>query len=198
VLLEGRVVLGDRVRLGPGVCVRDSEIGADTEVFAYSQVDGARVASACRIGPFARLRPGTRLAADVHVGNFVEIKLSSLDVGAKANHLSYVGDAQVGARVNIGAGTITCNYDGFNKWRTVIGAGAFIGSGTMLVAPVAVGANATIGAGSTITRSAPPDTLTVERGHQQSLGHWHRPTKVSDADKAAREAEALAPQPAPK
>jgi bifunctional UDP-N-acetylglucosamine pyrophosphorylase / glucosamine-1-phosphate N-acetyltransferase len=198
VLLEGRVVLGDRVRLGPGVCVKDSEIGADTEVFAYSQVDGASVASACRVGPFARLRPGTRLAADVHVGNFVEIKLSSLDVGAKANHLSYVGDAEVGARVNIGAGTITCNYDGYNKWRTVIGAGAFIGSGTMLVAPVAVGANATIGAGSTITRSAPPDTLTVERGRQQSLSHWHGPTKVSDADKAAREAEALAPQPAPK
>jgi bifunctional UDP-N-acetylglucosamine pyrophosphorylase/glucosamine-1-phosphate N-acetyltransferase len=129
------------------------------------------------IGPFARLRPGTRLADEVHVGNFVEVKNSELGPGSKANHLTYLGDATIGARVNVGAGTVTCNYDGVAKHRTEIGDGAFIGSGTMLVAPVTVGEDATIGAGSTITRSAPPGKLTLERSRQQTLDGWKRPAK---------------------
>ncbi len=177
VILEGRVRLGDRARIGPGSVLRDCEIGADTEVRANCVIEGASTGSRCVIGPFARLRPGTKLADEVHVGNFVEVKNSELGPGSKANHLTYLGDTTVGARVNVGAGTVTCNYDGANKHRTTIGDDAFIGSGTMLVAPVSVGADATIGAGSTITKPAPAGKLTLERAKQQTLEGWKRPEK---------------------
>ncbi|MGH8251082.1 MAG: bifunctional UDP-N-acetylglucosamine diphosphorylase/glucosamine-1-phosphate N-acetyltransferase GlmU [Steroidobacteraceae bacterium] len=177
VILEGRVKLADRVKIGPGCVLKDCEIGADSEVRAHSLLEGAVTGTRCIIGPFARLRPGTRLADAVHIGNFVEVKNSEIGAGSKANHLSYVGDATVGAQVNVGAGTVTCNYDGANKHRTTIGDGTFIGSGTMLVAPVSVGAEATIGAGSTITKPAPAGKLTVERGRQQTVENWKRPEK---------------------
>ncbi len=177
VILEGRVKLGDRVRVGPGCVLRDCEIGADTEIRAHSILEGAATGARCIVGPFARLRPGTRLADEVHVGNFVEVKNSEVGAGSKANHLSYVGDATIGEKVNVGAGTVTCNYDGVGKHRTAIGDGAFIGSGTMLVAPVSVGADATIGAGSTITKDAPAGKLTVERSRQQTIENWKRPEK---------------------
>jgi bifunctional UDP-N-acetylglucosamine pyrophosphorylase/glucosamine-1-phosphate N-acetyltransferase len=177
VVLEGRVQLGNRVRIGPNVVIRDSEIGDDVEIHANCVLDRAVVGARSIVGPFARLRPDARLHEDVHVGNFVEVKKSELMRGAKANHLTYLGDATVGERVNVGAGTITCNYDGANKWRTEIGAGAFIGSGTMLVAPVKVGAGATIGAGSTITRDTPDDKLTLERSRQVTIDAWQRPQK---------------------
>jgi bifunctional UDP-N-acetylglucosamine pyrophosphorylase/glucosamine-1-phosphate N-acetyltransferase len=180
VILAGTVQLGDRVKVGPGCVLRDCEIGEDTEIRAHSVVEGAVTGARCVIGPFARLRPGTRLADDVHVGNFVEIKNSELGAGSKANHLSYVGDATVGAAVNVGAGTVTCNYDGASKHRTIIGDGAFIGSGTMLVAPVSVGEQATIGAGSTITRPAPAGKLTVERSRQQTIENWKRPDRKKE------------------
>jgi bifunctional UDP-N-acetylglucosamine pyrophosphorylase/glucosamine-1-phosphate N-acetyltransferase len=178
VILEGRVRLGDRVRVGPNCVLRNCEIGDDSEVRANSYVEGAVAGRQCVIGPFARLRPGTRLADGVHLGNFVEIKNSELGAGSKANHLSYIGDAAVGAQVNVGAGTVTCNYDGANKHRTTIGDGAFIGSGSMLVAPVTVGEGATIGAGSTITRPAPAGKLTVERSRQVTVEGWKRPEKA--------------------
>ncbi|HXV39553.1 MAG TPA: bifunctional UDP-N-acetylglucosamine diphosphorylase/glucosamine-1-phosphate N-acetyltransferase GlmU, partial [Steroidobacteraceae bacterium] len=177
VILEGKVKLGDRVRVGPGCVLRDCEIGADSEIRAHSILEGAVTGLRCIIGPFARLRPGTRLADEVHVGNFVEVKNSEVGAGSKANHLSYVGDTTIGAKVNVGAGTVTCNYDGVNKHRTEIGDGAFIGSGTMLVAPVSVGADATIGAGSTITKPAPAGKLTVERSRQTTIENWKRPEK---------------------
>jgi bifunctional UDP-N-acetylglucosamine pyrophosphorylase / glucosamine-1-phosphate N-acetyltransferase len=192
VVLEGEIVLGDGARVGPGCVLKDSVVGAGSEILAYSVLDGARVGAQCRVGPYSRLRPGAALADGVHVGNFVEIKNASLGERAKANHLTYLGDAQVGADVNVGAGTITCNYDGVNKWRTVIEPGAFIGSGAMLVAPVTVGANATIGAGSTITRPAPPDQLTLERSRQQTVPGWRRPEAVSAEERARREAAAKA------
>jgi bifunctional UDP-N-acetylglucosamine pyrophosphorylase/glucosamine-1-phosphate N-acetyltransferase len=156
----------------------------------YSVLDGAVVGHGCVVGPYARLRPGARLADGAHVGNFVELKNATLGLGSKANHLTYLGDAEVGDHVNIGAGTITCNYDGTNKWPTTIGDDAFIGSGTMLVAPVTVGAGATIGAGSTITRPAPPGTLTVERSRQQAIEGWSRPVKASAEDRTVRIAKA--------
>jgi bifunctional UDP-N-acetylglucosamine pyrophosphorylase/glucosamine-1-phosphate N-acetyltransferase len=171
------VKLGDRVRLGAGCVVRDCEIGPDTQVQPNCVLEESLVGEGCVIGPFARLRPGTRLGSGVHIGNFVEVKKSTLGPGSKANHLTYLGDATVGSGVNVGAGTITCNYDGVNKWPTTIGDGAFIGSGTMLVAPVRVGTDATIGAGSTITRDAPDGKLTVERSKQLTLNAWKRPTK---------------------
>jgi bifunctional UDP-N-acetylglucosamine pyrophosphorylase/glucosamine-1-phosphate N-acetyltransferase len=177
VVLEGRVVLGDRVRVGPNVILRDCEIGADTMVNANSMVEQGSVGAGCSIGPYARLRPGNRLADDVHVGNFVEVKNSRLGPGTKANHLTYLGDSDVGSKVNVGAGTVTCNYDGANKHRTTIGDGVFIGSGSMLVAPVTVGDGATIGAGSTITKDAPAGQLTLERSKQVSLPGWKRPVK---------------------
>ena len=180
VILIGKVTLGDRVKVGPGCVLGDCVIGADTEIRANSVIDGAVAGARCVIGPFARLRPGTRLADGVHVGNFVEIKNSELGTGSKANHLSYVGDASVGANVNVGAVTVTCNYDGVNKHRTTIGDGAFIGSGTMLVAPVSVGEQATVGAGSTITKPAPAGKLTVERGRQQTIENWKRPEKKQE------------------
>ena len=177
VILEGDVVLGDDVRIGPFCRLKDVVLASGTEVRAHCDLDGARTDGAVHIGPFARLRPGTVLADGVHVGNFVEIKNAQLGMGSKANHLSYLGDATVGSKVNIGAGTITCNYDGVNKSRTTIADGAFIGSNTALVAPVTVGTNATIGAGSVITKDAPDGELTIARGRQETLKGWHRPTK---------------------
>ena len=179
VVLEGKVMLGDGVRIGPNVCIRDSSIGAATEIFANSVIERAEVGRDCRIGPFARLRPEALLHEEVHIGNFVEVKKSELKRGAKANHLTYLGDATVGEQTNVGAGTVTCNYDGVVKSRTEIGARAFIGSGTMLVAPVKVGDGATIGAGSVITRDAPSDKLTLERAKQVTVEGWKRPAKKS-------------------
>jgi bifunctional UDP-N-acetylglucosamine pyrophosphorylase/glucosamine-1-phosphate N-acetyltransferase len=177
VVFEGTVKLGDRVRVGPNVVIRDAEIGDDAVIHPNCVIERAVVGPRCLVGPFARLRPEARLHEDVHVGNFVEVKKSELKRGAKANHLTYLGDATVGEKVNVGAGTVTCNYDGVNKWRTEIGAGAFIGSGTMLVAPVKVGAGATIGAGSTITRDTPDEKLTLERSKQVTIEGWQRPVK---------------------
>jgi len=177
VIFEGRVVLGDGVRIGPFCRLRDIELAAGTEVRAHCDLDGARTEGAVIIGPFARLRPGTVLADGVHVGNFVETKNARLGVGSKANHLTYLGDAVVGAGVNIGAGTITCNYDGANKSTTTIGDGAFIGSNTSLVAPVTVGREATIGAGSVITKDTPDGQLTIARARQHPVEGWQRPVK---------------------
>ena len=177
VVLEGNVTLGNRVRIGPNVLIRDSVIDDDAEIHANCVLDRAKVGARAVVGPYARLRPDAVLHEEVHVGNFVEVKKSELHRGAKANHLTYLGDATIGEKVNVGAGTITCNYDGVNKWRTEIGAGAFIGSGSMLVAPVKIGAGATIGAGSTITKDTPDDKLTLERSKQLTLDGWKRPVK---------------------
>ncbi|GAB1234509.1 bifunctional UDP-N-acetylglucosamine diphosphorylase/glucosamine-1-phosphate N-acetyltransferase GlmU [Ferrigenium sp. UT5] len=176
-IFEGEVKLGERVRVGAYSIIRNSTLAQGTQIAPYSHIDSSEVGANCRIGPFARLRPGTKLDAEAHVGNFVEIKNSEIGHGSKANHLSYIGDSSVGQRVNIGAGTITCNYDGANKYRTVIGDDAFIGSDTQLVAPVTVGAGATIGAGSTITRDAPDNQLTLSRSKQVSISGWQRPQK---------------------
>lgn len=177
VVIEGKVVLGNSVRIGPNVVLRNAAIGDDVEILAQCMIEDAVIGARCRIGPFARIRPETRLAADVHIGNFVEIKKSEIGQGSKINHLSYVGDATVGGNVNIGAGTITCNYDGANKHRTTIGNDVFVGSSTQLVAPVTVGDGATIGAGSTITHDAPPGELTLSRAPQQTRPGWKRPIK---------------------
>ncbi|GAA4858982.1 bifunctional UDP-N-acetylglucosamine diphosphorylase/glucosamine-1-phosphate N-acetyltransferase GlmU [Luteimonas vadosa] len=177
VVLEGDVTLGDGVRIGPFCRIRDAYLGAGTRVRAHCDIEGARAEGAVTIGPFARLRPGTVLADGVHVGNFVETKQTVLGVGSKANHLSYLGDARVGSGVNIGAGTITCNYDGVNKSTTTIGDGAFIGSNSALVAPVTIGKEATIGAGSVVTKDAPDGELTVARARQETLPGWQRPRK---------------------
>ena len=176
-ILEGEVTLGDRVSIGPGCVIRNAVIGADTIVQAHCVIEDAVVGSNVRIGPFARIRPETRLADDVHIGNFVEIKKSDIDAGSKVNHLSYIGDTIIGKRVNVGAGTITCNYDGANKHRTLIEDDAFIGSDTQLVAPVKVGAGATLGAGTTLTRDAPPGELTYSRAKQETRPGWKRPVK---------------------
>ena len=177
-VFEGEVVLGDGVVIGANCVIRDAKIHSGAMIKPFSHIDGTRIGSDAQIGPYARLRPGTVLGDDVHVGNFVEIKNSQFDAHSKANHLAYVGDATVGARVNIGAGTITCNYDGANKHRTVIEDDAFIGSDTQLVAPVTVGKGATIGAGTTLTKDAPPDSLTVSRAKQISIASWQRPVKI--------------------
>ncbi len=177
VILDGSVELADGVRIGAHCILRNAVVQAGAQILPYSHVDGARIGPGAIVGPYARLRPGTVLAADVHVGNFVEVKNSQLAQGAKANHLSYLGDADIGARVNIGAGTITCNYDGANKHRTQVGDDAFIGSNASLVAPVSVGEGATIGAGSVISREAPAGALTVTRGPQKTVRGWQRPRK---------------------
>jgi bifunctional UDP-N-acetylglucosamine pyrophosphorylase/glucosamine-1-phosphate N-acetyltransferase len=177
VILEGRVVLGDDVRIGPFTRLKDVQLASGTVVHPHCDLDGVVTHGPCSIGPFARLRPGTELDTGVHVGNFVEIKKTRIGEGSKANHLSYLGDSEIGRGANIGAGTITCNYDGVNKFVTHIGDGAFIGSNSALVAPVTIGARATIGAGSVITRDAPPGELTVARGQQQTFHGWKRPTK---------------------
>ncbi len=176
-VFEGRVSLGDDVAVGPHCVLRNVTLGPGTQVAAFSHLDEATVGANARIGPYARLRPGAALADDVHVGNFVEVKQASLGVGSKANHLAYIGDATIGRNVNVGAGTITCNYDGANKFRTVIEDDVFIGSDTQLVAPVTVGRGATLGAGTTLTRDAPPDTLTISRVQQTSIRGWKRPVK---------------------
>lgn len=176
-VFEGRVKLASNVVVGAYCVIRNSEIGAGTEIAPFSHIDGARVAAECRIGPYARLRPGATLHDHAHVGNFVEMKNATLGESSKANHLTYLGDATIGRNVNIGAGTITCNYDGANKHQTIIEDGAFIGSDTALVAPVKVGRDATIGAGSTVTKDAPAGQLTVARGKQVSIEGWKRPTK---------------------
>ncbi len=176
-VLEGKISLGDRAKIGPNVYIKDSQIGNDTEIFANSVIENASIGPSCRIGPFARVRPESRICEGAHIGNFVEIKKTEVGRGSKINHLSYVGDAIIGASVNIGAGTITCNYDGTNKHLTVIEDGAFIGSDTQLVAPVTVGKNATIGAGSTITKDAPADELSLSRTKQVTIPGWQRPVK---------------------
>jgi bifunctional UDP-N-acetylglucosamine pyrophosphorylase / glucosamine-1-phosphate N-acetyltransferase len=170
--------LGDGVRIGPNCVVSKASIGAGTVVHANSVLQDAQIGSNCRIGPFCRVRPQTRVADEAHLGNFVEIKASRIGVGSKINHLTYVGDSEVGSGVNIGAGTVTCNYDGANKWTTRIGDGAFIGSGSMLVAPVTIGDGATIGAGSTISKDAPAAKLTVARARQTIVEDWERPRKA--------------------
>ncbi|HEY8520905.1 MAG TPA: bifunctional UDP-N-acetylglucosamine diphosphorylase/glucosamine-1-phosphate N-acetyltransferase GlmU [Gammaproteobacteria bacterium] len=176
-VFEGRVELGDGVRVGPYAVIRDSRLGPGCVVHPHCVMQDVVAGPNCEIGPFARLRPGVELAERVKVGNFVEMKKAVIGEGSKVNHLTYVGDATVGRRVNVGAGTITCNYDGANKHRTVIGDGAFIGSGVMLVAPVEVGPDATIGAGSTITKNAPAGQLTVARSRQTTVEGWQRPRK---------------------
>ena len=183
-VLIGKIHLGNRVRIGPNCVIQNARIGADTEVFAHTVIENALVGEHCRIGPFARLRPEAVLHRGVHIGNFVEIKKSEIGPASKANHLAYVGDTRVGSDVNIGAGTITCNYDGANKWPTVIEDGAFIGSGSMLVAPVRIGAGATIGAGSTIASAAPAGKLTLTRPAQVTLENWPRPAKLSAEEHA--------------
>ncbi|WP_405243570.1 bifunctional UDP-N-acetylglucosamine diphosphorylase/glucosamine-1-phosphate N-acetyltransferase GlmU [Lentisalinibacter salinarum] len=176
-VFEGEVVLGDRARIGPGVVVRDSRIGADSVIHPHTVIEESVIHAGCQIGPFARLRPGAEFADGSKAGNFVEVKKSLIGEGSKVNHLTYIGDTTIGRKVNVGAGTITCNYDGANKHRTVIGDGAFIGSGVNLVAPVEVGAGATIGAGSTISKPAPAERLTLARSKQITLEHWKRPQK---------------------
>jgi bifunctional UDP-N-acetylglucosamine pyrophosphorylase/glucosamine-1-phosphate N-acetyltransferase len=177
VVFEGVVELGDAVAIGPNVVIRNSRLGAGSVVHANTMIEDSDIGPGCELGPFARLRPGSELADGVKVGNFVELKNSRLGAGSKVNHLSYVGDAEIGTRVNVGAGTITCNYDGANKHRTLIGDGAFIGSNTALVAPVEIGAGATIGAGSTVSKDAPPGELTVARAKQVTVRGWTRPVK---------------------
>jgi bifunctional UDP-N-acetylglucosamine pyrophosphorylase/glucosamine-1-phosphate N-acetyltransferase len=183
-VLIGKVHLAAGVKVGPNCVIADSKVGEGTEIFANSVIEHAIVAQHCRIGPFARLRPGTVMHREVHIGNFVEVKNTEIGAGSKANHLTYLGDSRVGKAVNVGAGTITCNYDGANKWPTLIEDGASIGSGSMLVAPVRIGVGATIGAGSTISASSPDNKLTLERSTQVTIDAWERPAKLDDKEKA--------------
>jgi bifunctional UDP-N-acetylglucosamine pyrophosphorylase/glucosamine-1-phosphate N-acetyltransferase len=176
-IFEGLVKLGDNVTVGAHCILRDVVVAAGARIAPFSLIEDAYIGADCRIGPFARIRPGTQLAREVHIGNFVEIKNSQVEDGSKINHLSYIGDSTVGKKVNVGAGTITCNYDGAHKHRTVIEDGAFIGSDTQLVAPVTVGRDATIGAGSTITKDTPAEQLTLSRSKQTSIAGWKRPVK---------------------
>jgi len=176
-IFEGEVSLGDNVRIGANCVIRNSSIAAHSEIKPMTSIEDAVIGRKVSIGPFARIRPGTECADGVKIGNFVEIKKSNIGTGSKVNHLSYIGDTQMGAAVNIGAGTIICNYDGVNKFTTVIEDGVFVGSDTQLVAPVRVGRNATIGAGSTITRDVPAEELTLSRAKQATIGGWKRPQK---------------------
>jgi bifunctional UDP-N-acetylglucosamine pyrophosphorylase/glucosamine-1-phosphate N-acetyltransferase len=176
-VFEGRVELADGVSIGANCVLKNCRIGSGAKIAPFCHIEDAVVGQDDIIGPYARLRPGTELGCGVHIGNFVEVKNSSIADHSKANHLAYIGDATIGSRVNVGAGTITCNYDGANKFRTVIGDDAFIGSDTQLVAPVTVGRGATLGAGTTLTRDAPPDQLTVSRAKQMSIPGWKRPVK---------------------
>ncbi len=176
-VIEGVVRLGDRVHVGPYCVLRDSELAADAQVLEHCVIDGAALGDGTTVGPFARLRPGTRLASGSKVGNFVEIKNADIGVASKVNHLSYVGDSRLGRNVNIGAGTITCNYDGANKHRTEIEDDVFVGSNTALVAPVTLGEGSTVGAGSTITADVPPRELAITRAQQKSIAGWQRPRK---------------------
>lgn len=176
-VLVGDIELGDRVRIGPNCYLRDCRVEADTEIHPNCVIDRATIGPRNVIGPFARIRPESVLHDDVHIGNFVEVKKSEMGTGSKANHLTYLGDATVGRNVNVGAGTVTVNYDGVNKFRTEIGDGAFIGSGSMLVAPIKIGANANTGAGSTLTKDAPEGKLTLARARQVTIDGWKRPQK---------------------
>ena len=176
-VFEGQVRLGDSVQVGANCVLRNASVAAGTRIDAFTLIDDAKIGEANRLGPFSRIRPGTTLARDVHVGNFVEIKNSQIDEGSKINHLSYVGDTTMGKKVNIGAGTITCNYDGANKHRTVIEDEVFVGSDTQLVAPVTVGRGATLGAGTTLTQDAPAGELTLSRAKQHTILGWKRPVK---------------------
>lgn len=173
----GDVQLEDGVRIGPNCYIKDSRVGARTEIYSNCVLDQAIVGPQCAIGPFARLRPAAELADNVHIGNFVEVKKSTIGSGSKANHLTYIGDASVGSKVNIGAGTVTVNYDGVNKWRTEIGDNAFVGSGSMLIAPIKIGSGANTGAGSTLSKDAPEGKLTLARARQVTLENWKRPVK---------------------
>jgi bifunctional UDP-N-acetylglucosamine pyrophosphorylase/glucosamine-1-phosphate N-acetyltransferase len=176
-IFQDKVELGDGVKVGAHCMLKDVKVAAGTVIAPFSLMESAEIGRNCRIGPYARIRPGTRLDNDVHIGNFVEVKNSTIAAGSKANHLSYIGDAIVGKSVNIGAGTITCNYDGANKYQTIIEDDVFVGSDTQLIAPVKVAQGATIGAGSTITRDTPPATLTLSRARQTSIDGWKRPVK---------------------
>ncbi|WP_312141664.1 bifunctional UDP-N-acetylglucosamine diphosphorylase/glucosamine-1-phosphate N-acetyltransferase GlmU [Pantoea septica] len=177
VIIEGEVSLGDRVKIGAGCIIKNSVIGDDCEISPYSVIEDANLAADCTVGPFARLRPGSELAQAAHVGNFVEMKKATLGKGSKAGHLSYLGDAEIGANVNIGAGTITCNYDGANKSKTLIGDNVFVGSDTQLVAPVSVAAGATIAAGTTVMKDVTEAALVYNRKEQNSKADWQRPAK---------------------
>lgn len=177
VVFEGKVSLGSNVSIGPNCVIKDATIADGAEIKANSVIEGAVIGANAQIGPFARIRPGTELAANTKVGNFVETKKAIVGEGSKINHLSYVGDASLGRNVNVGAGTITCNYDGVNKYQTVLGDGVFVGSNTALVAPVTVAAEATIGAGSTITRDVADHELAVARGRQRNIAGWEKPKK---------------------
>lgn len=178
-VFEGTVTLGDHVKIAANCVIKNAKIAAGTQIAPFTHIDDTQIGENARIGPYARLRPGTTLAADTHIGNFVELKNAQVDIGSKINHLSYVGDSTVGKNVNIGAGTITCNYDGANKFRTVIEDDAFIGSDSQLVAPITIGRGATIAAGSTITRDAPAEQLTFCRAKEQkSIAGWKRPQKI--------------------
>lgn len=178
-VFEGRVILGDNSIVGANCVIKDTEIAAGVEIKPYCHIEGARIGARCIVGPYARLRPGTELAEAAHIGNFVELKNAQVGFNSKINHLSYVGDASVGRKVNIGAGTITCNYDGAYKHRTVIEDEAFIGSDSQLVAPVTVGKGATLGAGTTLTKDAPAGELTLSRARQTTIPGWQRPVKKS-------------------
>jgi len=177
VIIEGDVTLGNRVKIGAGCVIKNSVLGDDCEISPYSVIEDATLAAACTVGPFARLRPGSELAEQAHVGNFVEMKKATLGKGSKAGHLSYLGDAEIGAGVNIGAGTITCNYDGANKFKTIIGDNVFVGSDTQLVAPVTVAAGATIAAGTTVMKDVTAADLVYNRKEQQQKAGWQRPVK---------------------
>ncbi|CAH9019930.1 bifunctional UDP-N-acetylglucosamine diphosphorylase/glucosamine-1-phosphate N-acetyltransferase GlmU [Candidatus Nitrosacidococcus sp. I8] len=177
VILEGEITLGDNVIIGPNCYIRDTYIGSNVKIFANCVIEEAIIDSQSKVGPFARLRPESRLGKQVHIGNFVEIKKSNVADGSKINHLSYIGDTSIGKNVNVGAGTITCNYDGVNKYQTIIEDNVFIGSDTQLIAPVVIGSGATIGAGTTITKDAPPDKLTLSRTPQKTHPTWKRPIK---------------------
>ena len=177
-IFEGNVHLAPNVKIGANCILKDCNIGENTEILPFTSIDGAIIGQGARIGPYARIRPSTTLADNTHIGNFVEVKASDIGVGSKANHLSYIGDTTIGANVNVGAGTITCNYDGANKHRTIIEDNVHIGSDVQLIAPVTIGKGATVGAGTTVWKDAPPSALTLNRKEQTTLMNWQRPTKL--------------------
>ena len=176
-IFEGDVNLGNNVHIKPYSFIKNSDINESSTIEAFSHIDSSKVGSSCRVGPYARLRPGTVLENEVHIGNYVEIKNSLVDQGTKINHLSYIGDSEIGKNVNIGAGTITCNYDGVDKHKTIIEDDVFVGSNTEIVAPLKVGKGATIGAGSTITKDVPKNDLTLSRTQQKTISGWAKPVK---------------------
>jgi bifunctional UDP-N-acetylglucosamine pyrophosphorylase/glucosamine-1-phosphate N-acetyltransferase len=198
VVLEGDVELGDGAFIGPNCVIRDATIGAETEVLPNCVIEDSHVGAHCRIGPFTRIRPHTTLDREVRLGNFVEVKASRIGSGSKVNHLSYIGDTEMGSRTNVGAGTIVCNYDGASKHRTCIGNDVFIGSDVQLVAPVSIGDGATIGAGSTVTKDAPPGELTLSRSAQKVIPGWQRPRKRTDKDATTAVAASQASDGEPK